>query len=181
MGPHKETGSFSMSLVTINYISSSVISQFVIKFYALKSVINLDWCQTMVSDIYPSIPCGFCLIQFIMEAQADLFTLYRHFQKFHSIRPADLYYFYMNFFAMSLVHKLAITRYVSRITIQNLICANMFCNFMNQYSPGLISIDSHAGLSLVLQDGVCRSDEGIIFILLLILNLLFSFFLFQKS
>lgn len=41
-GPHKETGSFSMSLVTINYISSSVISQFVIKFYALKSVINLD-------------------------------------------------------------------------------------------------------------------------------------------
>lgn len=141
-GPHKETGSFSMSLVTINYISSSVISQFVIKFYALKSVINLDWCQTMVSDIYPSIPCGFCLIQFIMEAQADLFTLYRHFQKFHSIRPADLYYFQMNFFAMSLVHKLAITRYVSRITIQNLICANMFCNFMNQYSPGLISIDS---------------------------------------
>lgn len=108
-GPYKETGSFSMSLVTINYISSSVISQFVIKFYALKSVINLDWCQTMVSDIYPSIPCGFCLIQFIMEA----------------------YYFYMNFFAMSLVHKLAITRYVSRITIQNLICANMFCNFMN--------------------------------------------------
>lgn len=39
-GPHKETGSFSMSLVTINYISSSVISQFVIKFYALKSVIK---------------------------------------------------------------------------------------------------------------------------------------------
>lgn len=58
-GPYKETGSFSMSLVTINYISSSVISQLVIKFYALKSVINLDWCQTMVSDIYPSIPCGF--------------------------------------------------------------------------------------------------------------------------
>lgn len=55
-GPYKETGSFSMSLVTINYISSSVISQFVIKFYALKSVINLDWCQTMVSDILWFLP-----------------------------------------------------------------------------------------------------------------------------
>lgn len=132
MGPHKETGSFSMSLVTINYISSSVISQFVIKFYALKNVINLD-CMVSNNGLrhLSQHPLWFLPNSIHYGGLGRLIYFVQTILKISFNRPADLYYFYMNFFAMSLVHKLAITQYVSRITIQNLICANMFCNFMN--------------------------------------------------